>query len=329
MIIKAFQAKNITSNKQSFFLLFGENEGYKNQIIEYIVKEFSENSIKYDADDIINNPEIIFSELNNLSLFENKKTIIVNRTTDKFFSIIENLLDTSYRDIKIIFNAGPLDKKSKMRAKFEKSKNLVCIPFYADDTSTLATLTNNFFKKNKIPISQENINIIAERSRGDRKNLDVELSKIDSLIKRKNKITAEDIIKITNLAENYTYSELSDHCLNKNLKKINNIINENNFTYEDCIAIIRIMLFKVKRLIILKENQITNTNIDNVISNYRPPIFWKDKELVKSQMKIWSLVNIQKLMYDLGEIELLIKKQNLNAINILYDFILSQAKINN
>ena len=89
------------------------------------------------------------------------------------------------------------------------------------------------------------------------------------------------------------------------------------------------MLFKVKRLIILKENQITNTNIDNVISNYRPPIFWKDKELVKSQMKIWSLVNIQKLMYDLGEIELLIKKQNLNAINILYDFILSQAKINN
>ena len=216
-----------------------------------------------------------------------------------------------------------------MRVKFEKSKNLVCIPFYADDTSTLATLTNNFFKKNKIPISQENINIIAERSRGDRKNLDVELSKIESLIKRKNKITTEDIIKITNLAENYTYSELSDHCLNKNLKKINNIINENNFTYEDCIAIIRIMLFKVKRLIILKENQIINTNIDNLISNYKPPIFWKDKELVKLQMKVWSLVNIQKLMYDLGEIELLIKKQNLNAINILYDFILSQAKINN
>ena len=264
-----------------------------------------------------------------MSLFENKKTIIVNRTTDKFFSVIENLLDSNYKDIKIIFNAGPLDKKSKMRVKFEKSKNLVCIPFYADDTSTLATITNNFFKKNKIPISQENINIIAERSRGDRKNLDVELSKIDSLIKRKKKITAEDIIKITNLAENYTYSEISDHCLNKNLKKINNVINENNFTYEDCIAIIRIMLFKVKRLIILKENQIINTNIDNVISNYRPPIFWKDKELVKSQMKVWSLVNIQKLMYDLGEIELLIKKQNLNAINILYDFILSQAKINN
>lgn len=329
MIIKAFQAKSLSSNKQSFFLLHGENEGYKNQIIENIIKEFKESVIKYDADDIIKDPKIIFSELNNKSLFENKKTLIISRTTDKFFSIIEYLLDKNYEDIKIIFNSGPLDKKSKMRNRFEKSKNLVCIPFYADDTSTLATFANNFFKEYKIPISQENINIIAERSRGDRKNLDVELSKIDSLIKRKKKITAEDIIKITNLAENYTYSEISDHCLNKNLKKINNVINENNFTYEDCIAIIRIMLFKVKRLIILKENQIINTNIDNVISNYRPPIFWKDKELVKSQMKVWSLVNIQKLMYDLGEIELLIKKQNLNAINILYDFILSQTKINN
>lgn len=329
MIIKVFQAKNFLSVKQSFFLLYGENEGYKNQITENIVKEFGKTIIKYDADDIINNPDIIFTELNNLSLFENKKIIIVNRTTDKLFSIIENLLDTNYEDTKIIFNAGQLDKKSKMRSKFEKSKNLVCIPFYADDTSTLSTLANNYFKKNKIPISQENINIIVERCRGDRKNLNSELSKIESLIKIKNKITGEDIIKVTNLAENYSYSELSDHCLNKDLKKINNIINENNYSYEDCVAIIRIMLFKVKRLVILKENQKVNTNIDNIISNYRPPIFWKDKELVKSQMKVWSLDNIQKLMYYLGEVELLIKKQNLNAMNILYDFIISQAKTNN
>ena len=172
----------------------------------------------------------------------------------------------------------------------------------------LATLANNFFKKHKIPISQENINIIAERCRGDRKNLKNELSKIESLIKIKNKVTAEDIIKLTNLADNYSYSELSDHCLNKNLKKTTNILNENNYSYEDCIAIIRIMLFKVKRLVVLKENQTKNPNIDNVISNYKPPIFWKDKELVKSQMKVWDLDNIQKLMYKLGEIELINKK---------------------
>ena len=194
--------KNLYPNKQSFFLLYGENEGLKKEITDIIIKDFRENVLKYDSEEIINNPDIIFSELNNVSLFEKKKALIINRATDKFFSIIENLLDKNYDDIKIIINAGVLDKKSKMRSKFEKSKNLVCIPFYADDTLALATLANNFFKKHKIPISQENINIIAERCRGDRKNLKNELSKIESLIKIKNKVTAEEIIKLTNLADN-------------------------------------------------------------------------------------------------------------------------------
>ena len=79
----------------------------------------------------------------------------------------------------------------------------------------------------------------------------------------------------------------------------------------------------------LKENNIKNTDLDSVIANFRPPIFWKDKELVRSQMKMWNLENIRKLMYLLNEKELLIKKQNYNAINILYDFILTQAKTNN
>ena len=147
MIIKTFQGKNLYPNKQSFFLLYGENEGLKKEITDIIINDFKENVLKYDSEEIVNNPNIIFSELNNVSLFENKKTLIINRATDKFFSIIENLLDKNYDDIKIIINAGVLDKKSKMRSKFEKSKNLVCIPFYADDTSALATLANNFFKK--------------------------------------------------------------------------------------------------------------------------------------------------------------------------------------
>ena len=329
MIIKAFQVKNLNPNKQNFFLLYGENEGFKKEIIDIIIKDFRENVLSYDSEEIAKNPNIIFSELNNVSLFEKKKALIINRATDKFFSFFLNLLDKNYDDIKIVIKAGILDKKSKMRGKFEKSKNLVCIPFYTDDTFALATIANNFFKKHKISISQECINIIAERCRGDRKNLYNELSKIENLIKIKNKVTIEEIVKLTNLADNYSYSELSDHCLNRNLKKTTNILNENNYTYEDCIAIIRIMLFKVKRLVVLKENQKNNPNIDNVISDYKPLIFWKDKEIVKSQIKVWDLGDIKKLMYKLGEIELLIKKHNLNSMNILYDFIISQTKTNN
>jgi len=329
MIVKTFQVKSLDINKYSFFLLYGENQGLKDEVIKEINKNFQANILKYEESEILNNPEIIFSELNHTSLFEDKKIILVNRVSDKFFSLIENILDKKYDDTKIIINAGSLEKKAKLRSKFEKSQNLVCIPFYTDNTLTLATIASNFFSKNKIPISHENINVIAERCRGDRKNLENELMKIANLIKGKNKINSDEIIKLTNLAENYSYSELSDYCLNKNLKKTTNILNENNYTYEDCIAIIRTMLFKVKRLVTLKETQAKDASIDDAIAQYRPPIFWKDKDLVKSQMRIWDLNNIRQLMYKLSEIELLIKKENLNGVNILYDFILTQARTNN
>ena len=89
------------------------------------------------------------------------------------------------------------------------------------------------------------------------------------------------------------------------------------------------MLAKAKRLLKLKEASQNQNSIDSVISNYKPPIFWKDKEIVKQQMKYWSLNSTNELIFKLNEIELIVKKQTPNSINILCDFILTQAKINN
>ena len=53
----------------------------------------------------------------------------------------------------------------------------------------------------------------------------------------------EDIIKITNLAENYSISELIDNCLAKNMNKVNRIINENKFSADECVLILRTLTF--------------------------------------------------------------------------------------
>tara|TARA_B100001939_G_C16712574_1_gene517705 strand:- start:224 stop:748 length:525 start_codon:yes stop_codon:yes gene_type:complete len=173
------------------------------------------------------------------------------------------------------------------------------------------------------------INLLVERCRGDRENLNNELDKIESFSKNKKKILIEDIFKLSNLAENYSYSELCDQCLMKNLKRTNNILNENNYDNQDCIAIIRTMLLKVKRLVKLKEENLYEKNIDNIITNFKPPIFWKDKEVVKTQMKNWSLESAKKLLYELNDLELLIKRNLDNSLNILQDFIISKAKVSN
>ena len=121
-----------------------------------------------------------------------------------------------------------------------------------------------------------------------------------------------------------------DSCLSKNSKKTINILNENNYSTEDCILIIKTFLIKAKRLNKLKSQTKENENIDQLITSFKPPIFWKDKEIIKEQVKNWTLKIVEYLIYKINEIELLIKKNSSNSINILFDFIITQSnKTNN
>ena len=142
-------------------------------------------------------------------------------------------------------------------------------------------------------------------------------------------MSIEEIHVLTNLSENYSINELVDNCLGKNKNKTIYILNENNFSFEDAIIIIRTFLTKTKRLIKLKQNLKVYKSVDQTIMNFKPPIFWKDKEVVKRQIKIWTLDRAYKLIEEINKIELNIKKNSVNSLNILFDFILNTSKTNN
>ena len=330
MIIKSYELNKINLKKNNIYLLYGENEGLKNKVINDTFKEFLKNIYKYDEKEILDNKENFFNTILSKSFFETKKIIMILRSSDKIVNIIEEILEKITEDTKIILLAGILEKKTKLRLLFEKNKNTICIPFYADNNQTLSNIANSYFKEKKIPISQETINLLVARSRGDRLNLNNEITKIENFTKNKKKVNIKDILKLTNLAENYSVTELVDSCLAKNSTKTVNILNENNYSAEDCILIIKTFLIKAKRLNKLQNQTKDNKNIDQVITSFKPPIFWKDKEIVKEQIKNWSLKKVENLIYKINEIELLIKKNSSNSINILFDFIIAQSnKTNN
>ena len=325
MIIKSFELDKIKI-MGSFFLFYGENQGHKNQIIEEKFKQkYPECTYCYEENEVLNNQENFFNNILSKSFFEEEKLIIINRATDKVKNIIEEIIEKKIASVIIVLNSNSLEKRSKLRVMFEKNREIICIPFYEDNNQTLSTMVNLFFREKKIPVSQQLTNLITSRSRGDRQNLKNELEKIESFIKNRTTIDLQDILKLTNLAENYNVSELIDSCLSKNKKKTVHILNENIYSLEDCILIIRTFLIKSKRLIKLCKETTSEKNIEAVISNFKPPIFWKDKEIVKQQVRNWSYGNAEKLMYEINEIELLIKKHSDSAVNILSNFIIEQS----
>ena len=326
MIIKQFEISKINLEVNKYFLFFGENQGLKNEVIEKKFKTlFIEGIYHYDEADILKNRDDFFNNLLSKSFFEKDKLIIINRVSDKIKDIIEEIIEKNIGDFFLILKADLLEKKSKLRSYFEKNKQTIAVAFYEDNSQTLSGLASSFFKQRNVPVSQEAINLIVGRCRGDRLNLNNELNKIESFIKNKSKIKIEDLLKLTNLAENYNVSELVDSCLSKNKKRTINILNENNYSFEDCILIIRTFLIKSKRLFRLIREFQNKKNVDLVISSARPPIFWKDKDVIKLQIMNWSFNNAEKLIYKINDIELLIKKNTNSSIIILNNFILEQV----
>ena len=321
MIIKSFEVNKAKFLNFNSILLYGLNKGFKEEVIKtYISLGFSGEMLRYEEAEVLENRDTILEGFINGSLFGEMKMMIISRSTNKILSFIEEFLERNISNVQIVLNSENLDKKSKLRALFEKDKRLACIPFYEDSNQSLNFFAIKFIKEKNIKISQETTNLIVERARGDRGNLINELQKLEALSLTRKKITQEDVFNLTNLSEDYGIFELVDNYLAKNKVKVSKILNENNFVNDDSILILRTLLNRSKRLLKLKNIQKEKNNIDEVVSSYKPLIFWKEKDLVKQQIKNWSENEIREKIYHISNLEILIKR-NTSSINLVSDLI--------
>ncbi len=326
MILKYFELNKLNLNNTNFLLFHGKNEGYKDEEINKITNKFNIKPKNYDEKQVIDNTEDFFANNLNKSLFDSDKIIIINRCTDKITEIVKDLIDRNINDIIFILNSEALDKKSKLRNFFEKSKNrLVSIAFYPDNFDTLLRIARQTLRERKILLSNECISVLVSKCASDRKNLLNEIEKVELYSKDKNKINNEEVFKIINLSENHSVNELINSCLVKNQKKLFNILNDNIFSNEDCIIIIRTLLKKTKNLLNLVIQFNLNKNINATIDDAKPPIFWKDKNIIKDQINMWSVDKLKDLIIEINDIEYHIKKNSINSINLTTNFLLEKS----
>ena len=323
MILKSYEIQKIKTNINNLILFYGQNQGAKEEAISKIIKDNQNRSvIKYEEKEFLENSETTFENILSKSLFEDKKLIIINRASDKIVNSISYFQEKNLTDIIIIIEANNLDKRSKLRSFFEKDKNCICVAFYPDNQESLSKIIYVFLKENNLKISQSNLNLIINKCNGDRGVLKNELNKILFFTKNNKKLTEENLFKLINLIENYSISELIDNCLAKNKNKTLLMLNENIFNVEDCIIITRIFLQKIKRLLKLNKEFSKNNNIEKTVLEAKPAIFWKDKEIVKQQIKNWNSGDIFNLLNTVNQIELLVKKNKTDPINIIRNLII-------
>ena len=326
MILKYFELNKLNFSNTNFILLHGKNDGYKNEEIKKIAKNLKKKITSYDEKQIIDNTEDFYESNLNKSLFEDEKIILINRCTDKIIKVIEELIDKNINDTIFILKSEVLEKKSKLRNFFEKSKSqLVSIAFYSDNFETLFKIAQQTLKNKKILLSNESVNVLINRCANDRRNLLNEIEKIELYSKNKKKISNEEILTLINLSENHSINELINSCLVKNPRKLFNILNENIYSNDDCIIIIRTLLKKAKSLLNLVSQFQENKNIEKTVNDAKPPIFWKEKNIIKEQINLWSIEKLKKLIVEINDIEFQIKRNSINAKNFTTNFLLDMS----
>ena len=327
MIIKSYEIKKNKSEvlKSNFFLLYGENFGLKKDIKNYIISQTKKGGesieqVSFYEKEVLENEENLFNFIFSGSLFSNKKVAIINEATDKIIKKFEDLFSKNFESTTIIVLSEILDKKSKLRNLFEKENKTICIPCYLDNERDLQVIADLEFKKNKLKVSREIINLLIEKSNFDRNNLRNEIEKIISFAHNKNKIELDDIKNLINFSGEYKSDILINECLCGNISEYKKIISELYVNTINQVSLLRIFSYKIHRLLKIKEQENEVNNLETLINNSRPPIFWKEKPLIKKQLSIWSLVDLKAIINEINNTEILCKKNPQISKNVFFNF---------
>jgi DNA polymerase III subunit delta len=333
MIIKSYEIqKNLEKFlKYNFFLLYGENEGIKKNIQEIIKNGLNKEntgieSLSVYENEILNNEEDFYNTIYSGSLFGDCKIITINNGTDKILNLIENILDKYPKNVFFIIFSEILEKKSKIRNLFEKGKNTLCVPCYLDSDRDLQNIARNEAKKLNINISSEIVNLLIEKANGDRLNIKKEIEKIKNLYFNKQSVEIDEIKSIINFAGEYKNDDFINECLCGNITQYKRMLSEFYSNTINQVFFLRVLSNKIQRLLNMKKVEKNYDNLDNLLSSSKPPIFWKEKPMIKKQLSLWGLDDLNNIMSEMHNIEILCKKNPQISKIIFYNFFTSLCK---
>ena len=315
MIYKSYliEQSNVVLDKK-FFLFFGENLGLKNDLKNKIKLSNKEaEMLHFNQDEIIKNDNIIFNEINNISLFEKEKIIFIEQVDDKILEIIKEICE-KFNDQKIYLFSNILEKKSKIRSYFEKSDKCGTVACYTDNEIGIRKIILNKLKGYS-GLSPQTINLIIENSNLDRIKLNNELEKIVTYFQNK-KIEYEKLEILLDIKINDNFNNLKDEALIGNKLRTNKLLSDTIIDSEKSIfylTLINQRLNKLKDAI----NFSKETNLEDAISKIKPPVFWKDKPNFMLQTKKWNTKKIKKILNKTYYLEIEIKSNSTINKNIL------------
>ena len=321
MIIKSFSI-----NYEKLFsdykinLIYGENFHLKTEILNKLTQVFKKNEFKtkfIKEDELLKDIEILDNYLNQDSLFGEKEILIIQEASDKLLDYI----NFSEIDKKLILVTNNLTKKSSLRNKAEKEKIISCIACYEDDEKTLQSLLRNGLTKFGIKVPYEAIDQLFNINKLNRNDINSGLEKLELITKDK-KLDSETFSSLFNTTSSFDAFEISNALLSGDKKALNKILSSFYHFSINFNEVLGPLKYKINKLIDIYEYNENETKIAVLVDTYKPPIFWKEKSIIQTQLSKWNKNELDTLLDKINEIEILCKLNYEIAETIFNKFLL-------
>ena len=306
--------QNINILKNNILLFYGENLGLKNDFKKQLkLNNTNASVVRFTQEEVLKNQNYFIENLLNMSLFNEEKIYFIEQVNDKILGLLE-ILRNKIEDQKICLFGEILDKKSKLRSEFEKSKELGIVACYNDNEINIKKIILERLKGYE-GLSTMNINLIIENSNLDRTKLNNELDKIETFFESR-KIINSELIKLLNINENDNFSLLKDTVLKGNIKNTNKLLSDT--TIEDDKTFYYLNSINKRLFTLNKLFSIKNQSVNQALSNLKPPVFWKDKPHVIEQARKWNKNKIKYILKKTFDLEIKFKSNSILNKNIAF-----------
>ena len=315
MIYKSYLVeKNIDIIKENLVLFFGENIGLIDDL-KKIIKSQNRNCkvLNFDQDAVLKNKELVINELLNHSLFDQQKIYYISQVNDKILDFIEDL-NIQNNNSRIYFFSEILEKKSKLRNFFEKTKECAAVQCYADNEIGIKKIISEKLRGFS-GLNPQIINLITENCNLSRVKLNNEIEKIKTFFKDK-VIDNLKLESLLNLKINENFTQLRDAALSGDRIKTNKLLDNTIINQDKNIFYLNLLntrLLKLKEISKMPKNE----NIELKLENLKPPIFWKDKPQFIIQSYKWTEKKLKDAQNKTFSCEVSIKSNSLINKNVL------------
>lgn len=296
-------------------LIYGPESGLMKErsgiIGKMIVADLNDpfNAVTLSADKLIADPARLMDEALAMSMMGGGRLIRIEDADDTLAPLMKDYLKNPSAQNLVVVEAGELGTKSPLRALIEKAPNAAALPCYVEDERDLGGLIRDTLKDVGYTIEHDASGLLAAALVGDRLRARNELQKLLTYKGAdRTPVSLEDVQACTGGAGAQTMDKFVYGVTGS---KPDVVLTSFQMMMQEgvaLIAVLRSLQNHVRRLHVVKARVERGEVLEIVMKSLQPPVFWKQEDMFKSQIRSWSLGGLSRTLQKLADLEASCKK---------------------